>query len=275
MNPVRSVQILATLFAALFAGEASAEPRPETARAFKEYAAAVETRIQQERTTSNFIRLGSNPEARARLRAGEISASSAKALGLQPSMAIPGGHIEHWIGAVFLPHATLAAAIPQLQNYENRKRYMSPEIIDSRTVSHQGNNFEVYLRLAERSILPGVFDLNLGIDYRLYDKELAIESRSARIVEVAGANAPVGSSVRDRGLLWALNHYWRMAEGDGGLYIECEALVLSRRPPGFAEWIIDPMIGQAARKTLISSLRATTRIIAKCCVPGTSPRSPA
>ncbi|HML15554.1 MAG TPA: hypothetical protein VK419_00950 [Bryobacteraceae bacterium] len=259
---MNSASRLVILFATLGWYGAAAESRPEAQRAFKKYAASVEARIERDRFTPNFLRVASDPATRARLRAGEIPAKSAKSLGIEPSVAIPSGLVEHWVSAAFLPHATIAAAMPQLQDYANRKRFMWPEIIDSRTLSRQGNDFEVYLRVSEKSIISGVLDMNLQITYRMHNHDLAIDSRSEKIVEVAGADAPVGSSSRDRGLLWALNHYWRMAEADGGVYLECEALTLSRRPPAMARWIADPLIAQAARKTVINTVRATMRIMA-------------
>jgi hypothetical protein len=163
---------------------------------------------------------------------------------------------------MFLPGATLATAIPRLQNYDNRKRYMSPEVIESRQLGRQGDNFQVHLRLREKSMISAVFDAYLKIAYRrLDDRRLVIESRSERIAEVASPEAAEGSPAQDRGLLWGLNHYWRIAESDGGLYVECEALLLSRKLPAWMQWIGDPLISQAARKTLTGTLEATKRII--------------
>lgn len=230
--------------------------------AFQTYAGMVENRIAQDGSSSNFLRLAQTEQARARVRDGQIVIATAAALGVKPSAAIPGGQVQHWIGAMFLPGATLATAIPRLQNYDNRKRYMRPEVVESRQLTRQGDNFQVYLRLREKSMLSAVFDAYLKITYRrLDDRRLLIESRSERIVEVAGPDAAEGSPAQDRGLLWGLNHYWRIAESDGGLYVECEALVLSRRVPAWLQWIADPLISQASRKMLAGTLEATRRIV--------------
>ena len=86
---------------------------------------------------------------------------------------------------------------------------------------------------------------------------LPIESRSMSVVAVADAFAPVDSAGKDQGLLWALNHYWRILQKDGGLYVECEALVLSRPTPFMLGWIARPVIARAARESLIKTVRAT------------------
>ena len=139
---------------------------------------------------------------------------------------------------------------------------MMPEIIESRLKDRQGDVFQVYLRLVEKAILSGVFDLELRVVYRNEGPgRLAIESRSISVAAVADASAPTGSAARDPGLLWALNHYWRILQMDGGLYVECEALVLSRPTPFMLGWIADPMIARAARASLIRTVHATVRIM--------------
>jgi len=259
MNP--RPRFASLLAAALCVSQAVADPKPETKRGFEKYAAAVEARVREDRSTAHFLRVAANPEVRARLRAGEIPTESAKSLGVEPSVPVPSAQVQHWIGAAFVPHSTIAEALPRLKDYSNRKHYMTPEIIDSRTLNQKGDEFQVYLRLSETGVISGFFDLNLRINYWMSGHDLAIDSRSERIVEVSAAEAQEGSSIADRGLLWALNHYWRMTEGDSGVYLECEALVLSRRPPGAVEWIADPLIARAARRTLINTLRATMRIV--------------
>ena len=39
---------------------------------------------------------------------------------------------------------------------------------------------------------------------------------------------PIG---HDNGFMWALNSYWRLEEKDGGVYIQCEAITLTRDIP--------------------------------------------
>jgi hypothetical protein len=218
---------------------------------FDEYARQVETRIAED--GPNFLRLAQDDGARARLRAGEVLTSPAAPRGLKPQVSIAGAQIQHWVGAMFLPCRTLAEAIPRLQGYDRRKLFMSPEITESSILGRDGNDFKVYLRLHEKSVVSGTFDVYLSIAYRMLDdSRLLIASRSDSIAEVA---------TPDRGLLRVLNHYWRVQEADGGLYVECEALVLSRKPPGLIQWIADPMIAQASRKTLLNTLEATRRMI--------------
>jgi len=253
----------AALAVTLWACGAAAQPRPEIVRAFERYSAAVEARIERDRGASRFLRLAADPRARARLRAGEAQAVSARTLGVQPSIAIPGGQVQHWVGAAFIPGMTIARALPKLQDYNNRKRDMAPAIVESRILSREGDQFRVWLRLQQRAMIPAVFDLILRITYRRApdSEQLEIESRTKSIREVPGVDAPRGATARDRGLLWALDHYWRFAEQDGGVHAECEALVLARQTPVLLRWIADPLVARAARRTLVGTLEETIRMV--------------
>ena len=194
--------------------------------------------------------------------AGEILTVPASDLKLDPEIDIPDGQVQHWIGAAFVPHAGLERALAGLQDYGNRKRYMQPVIIDSRVLSHAGDVFEIYLRLRQKALLSAVFDVVQRIQYIRPDRShVLIESKSESVREVPSEDSPRGTPARDRGLIWALDDYWRLAEGDGGVYIECEALVLSRQIPVVIRWFAGGMIARASQRMLAGPLKADVRII--------------
>ncbi|MGA9059420.1 MAG: hypothetical protein WB763_23255, partial [Terriglobia bacterium] len=59
------------------------------------------------------------------------------------------------------------------------------------------------------------------------------------------------------GYLWRLNSYWRYEERDGGMWVECEAISLTRDVPTGLGWLIDPIIRSLPRESLESTLRET------------------
>jgi len=244
------------VFSAL-SGVAWADPpagRTVALENFHAYAAAAEARMRE---YPAFLRLAAEQGARAKLQAGAVLTRSARLGGNAPPAVTSAGEIQHWIGAVFAPGVTLAGALPLLEDYSNRARFMAPEITESSVLEQSGDVRLVHLRLAEKSIVPATFDARLRIAWRRPDEySLAIDSRSESIEDITPS-----AHGRDRGLLWALNHYWRIADMDGGLYIECEALALSRRPPAMIRFLAEPMIGRASRKTLANLLLATKRMV--------------
>jgi hypothetical protein len=65
----------------------------------------------------------------------------------------------------------------------------------------------------------------------------------------------------DHGFLWRLNSYWRFEERDGGVYIECEAISLTRDVPTGLGWLIEPIVRQLPAESLVNTLRATRNAI--------------
>ncbi len=253
---------VATLAVTIWVCGALAQPRPETRHAFEQYAAAVDARIEKDRGTSRFLRLAGDPRWRARLQSGGVPAIAAKALGIQPSVAIPGGQVQHWVGGGFIPGMTIARALPKLQDYNNRKRDMAPAIVESRILSHEGDQFRVWLRMQQKDLIAVVFDMILRITYLpRTNGELEIVSRTESVREVPGVDSPQGAPAKDRGLLWALDDYWRFVEQDGGVYAEFEALVLARQTPVLLRWIADPLVARTSRRTLDGTLAETIRMV--------------
>ena len=63
----------------------------------------------------------------------------------------------------------------------------------------------------------------------------------------------------DHGFLWRLNSYWRFEERDGGVYVECEAISLTRNVPIGLGWIVNPIVRTLPKESLESTLRNTRR----------------
>jgi hypothetical protein len=90
-------------------------------------------------------------------------------------------------------------------------------------------------------------------------------SYSTRIQEVENAGKsdeslkPAG---KDHGFLWRLYSYWRFVERDGGVYMECQAVSLTRDIPTGLGWMIEPIIRQLPKESLVNTLRKTRDALA-------------
>ena len=69
----------------------------------------------------------------------------------------------------------------------------------------------------------------------------------------APAKASCGSS----------NSYWRFEERDGGVWVECQAISLTRDVPTGLGWIVEPIIRDLPKESLANTLRATRTALAK------------
>ena len=89
---------------------------------------------------------------------------------------------------------------------------------------------------------------------------------STRIAEVENAGTPeerekpVG---HDGGYLWRLNTYWRLLTRDGGVYIQCESVSLTRGIPLGLGWIVGPFVTSIPRESLTFTLETTRRELEK------------
>lgn len=109
--------LISAFCAGLYCLPATASPPVATRNAFGRYAAVVEDRIRAASTTAQFLRVLPDESRQARVRNGEVLVESAQALGLKPSIAIPSGQVQHWVGAAFLGNATPDGVLRRLRNY--------------------------------------------------------------------------------------------------------------------------------------------------------------
>jgi hypothetical protein len=178
-----------------------------------------------------------------------------------------GGLVHDWVGAVFIPGATLEKTLAAGQDYNRHKDIYRPEVIDSRMLARTGNDFRVYLRLLKKKVVTVVLDTEHEVHYEPVDRtRWRSRSRSTKIAEVKNAGQrnerelPTGTGA---GYLWRLNSYWRYEERDGGTWVECEAISLTRDVPTGLGWLIEPIIRSLPMESLASTLRETRAALGK------------
>jgi hypothetical protein len=243
---------------------------PVTSRAFDEYVATREQHFLREvADPSKFLvtdTLGDSESSKARLqlRQGEILILN-ELSGKSPS--IPDGLIHDWVATAFIPGATLRSTLRTLQNYGQDQVIYSPDVVQSKLTSRNGDDFKVFLRLKRTYVITAVFDTEYNVHYFLLDSHHAYSrSISTRIAEVENAGEsdehinPVGD---DRGLLWRLNSYWRFYEADGGTYVQCEAISLTRDIPAGLGWMVRPFVEKIPMESLRFTLSATRDAVLK------------
>ena len=63
------------------------------------------------------------------------------------------------------------------------------------------------------------------------------------------------------GYIWKLFSIGRLAQRDGGVYIEIEAIALSRDIPAAVRFIVDPIVRSVSRSALLTSLTQTEEAV--------------
>jgi len=234
---------------------AVAELKPQTMAAYQKYISELETKIsRQNQSAGDFLWVNGDPVRFQTVRDGKIASEH------KDTADVPGGMIQHWIGAIFMPGATLRRIVAIDQDYADYAKFYGPEISRPKVISHDGDHFVVSYRITKTKVLTAVEDTVHAIDYLpLQPNRMAVRSRSTSVnqVEDAGTSServlPVGEG---SGFLWAMNSYWRMEEKDGGVYVECEAVTLSRDVPFGLGGMIDPILQSFAEESLKKTLDA-------------------
>jgi hypothetical protein len=245
-------------FRLLFAGFVAASVThaakltPQTAAAFDRYIELTEARMKTDLASDAWT---------AKLNGGKIRVEPGVMLDHGKKIDVPGGMIQHWVGSMFIGGASIAQVKAVLQDYENYKSVYKPDVIESRLISHQGDEYDVFLRLYKKQILTVVLNTNYHVRYSVPDaRRMFVISHSTRIAEVKDAAHPdTGEETvgEDTGFLWRLNSYWRFVEADGGVYAQCEAISLSRDVPAIIGWMIKGFLEKFPKESMQNTLRGT------------------
>lgn len=237
--------------------------KPETLQSFAAHIRDAEAGMEQTlKNSRTFLWSDSTSETAKKVREGKVVAQFWSGKG---PVKVPGGLIHDWTGAAFIPDATVDRILAQVQDYNNYTLIYKPEVIASRMISHRGNDFTVYLRLLKKKALTVVLDTDHDVHYESLDrKRWTCRSYTTRIAEVenaGSANEKVQPPDSGYGFLWRLYSYWKFEERDGGVYVECRAISLTRDVPFGLGWIIEPIIQNLPKESLINTLEATRQAI--------------
>lgn len=250
----------AFLAATLASNPAAAQSNPKTVAAFDSYVTRAEAQIEQEQRSPNSflaIPVGTGTEQEVHMRRGEVVIEKR---GDTPT-SVPGGLIHHWRGMAFLPNATIAQLLAVLQDYDHLVRYYRPDVEASRLISHQGDDFHISMRLRKHKVVTVVLDTEYDVHYgRLDATHQYSVSRSTKVSEIADAGKTSEHALpggEDHGFMWRLNTYWRFVQAPDGVFIQCEAISLTRDVPTGLGWMIKPFIQDIPKESLQFTMSAT------------------
>ncbi len=266
---MRKAILVGLLLVTTFAG--AGEPKPATREAYQKYREATEARIQSELASGGFMSFDRLPQAdresvRQRLRNGEVVIERVAApAGL--SIDVHGGLIHDWIATAFIPNASLADALRLAQDYEHHQQSFAPEVEQSRLIAHNGDDYKIFYRLRRTKIITVVLNTEHEVHYAQVDAAHAwARSYSTRVAEVdhpGAANERELKPEESHGFLWQLDSYWRYEQADGGVYVQCEAVSLTRDIPTGLGWMIGPFVEKIPRESLNATMQNTRKGIAQ------------
>jgi len=237
--------------------------RSSTLKAFEEYIRTTEAAMEQTLHEGEaFLWSDATPERAKKVRAGRVVAQFWSNKG---PIKVPDALIHDWIASTFVQGATVERALALVQDYDDHKNIYKPDVVDSKLISCHENHFKISLRLLKKKVITVVLDTDHDVQYvPVGPKRWLCRSYTTRICEVEDAGKPT-EKLRPPdtgyGFLWRLYSYWRFEERDDGVYIECRAISLTRDVPKGLGWIIDPIVRNLPKESLINILEATRRAL--------------
>src|SRR5271154_4545718 len=205
--------LAATLLLAIPVG--AADLQAQAAQNYARYIALTQAQVDAELTQRGpYLWVERLPEPRraealAQLHSGGVVIEKLETLEGGKPIAVPGGLVHHWIGTAFVPGATLRQTLAFMQDYDHKVEYFKPDIVRSKILRHEGDDYFVLLRFYQKKIITTVIDTDQEILIHTLDSTHAYSrSRTTRVQEVENAGRaderlePEG---HDNGFVWKIN----------------------------------------------------------------------
>jgi hypothetical protein len=237
--------------------------KPQTIEAFDRYIAETDVKMQPRWSGEHFLWFDGSPDIRLSLLAGTVVAQPIQGNGV---VTLPGGLIQDWVGAVFVPKTTLKETLSVVQDYPQHAQIYKPDVTDVKVLSHTDNDYSVRTRVVKsKFFISDVVDIENQIHFVALDsKRVYSRSASQRVVEISSAGKPSERELpvgHDRGLVWRMNGYWFFEESDGGVFITCESITLTRDIPFLLAKVLSPIVHELPAEALKTSLEQTRSAI--------------
>lgn len=255
--------LLARLFflavAATAISAAAADLKSETVQQWEDYVKAADTRHANRLAQGAFLLSDEIAGQTTKLRNGRVVVTPASR---HVPLEVQSGLIHDWTGAAFIPNAKLDDVLPVLRDYDRYKDYYRPNVVDSKRIALSESKDEFSVVLMNKSVIAKTA---LDADYQavftqIDDHRWYGVADATRIREIAEYDTPSQHILPENhgtGLIWRLHSITRFEERDGGVYIEVEAIALSRDIPGALRWAVEPIVRRVSRSAVATSLQQT------------------
>jgi hypothetical protein len=178
------------------------------------------------------------------------------------AVSVPAGLIHHWVGAAFIPDSTIERLVNVLQDYNRFKDFYKPVIADSRFLGCNQGAPEFSMTWHRR-----VLFVNAAIEGRCQAHHFDVSARRGysiaemtQLREIEQYGRPEERALpadTGHGFIWRLHDITRYEEREGGVYVEVEAMALTRDIPASFRWLVAPVVKHLSADSLETMLRQT------------------
>ncbi len=239
----------------------AAELKPEANTAYDRYTHEVEARVT---SAKPFLWIDSHPDLLQQVKQGQVVVQPWKGNG---DVSAPDALMHDWIGTLFVPGARVEQVLAVLQDYDHHKTIYH-DVPDSKLLVHNGNDWEYHrLRKLDKGRINGIFRTDFAAHYQeVSPTQWICLTRSTKVDEIEDYGKPKQHELpvgKGSGYLWRLNGYWKLEQRDNGVYVECEAVSLTRALPAVIGGLFASNMHDLEKESLTGTLQATRDAVKK------------
>jgi len=244
----------------LAAAPISDQLQPEAIQAWDEYIRNVDSRVQARSAGEMpFLWIDESVHRARGIGQGEILVAPVLPHGTQ---RVPNGLIHHWIGGVFIPGATIGTLSAVVHDYGKYKDIYKPVVVDSKVLGcTDGDQRFSMLWLHKVLFVTAVIQSEyVARDVRVDRRRGYNVTETVRVQEIEHYGRPEERLLAPgtgNGFIWRLHSIARYEERDGGVYLELEAIALTRDIPGSVRWFVSPVVNHLSINSLTTTLQQT------------------
>jgi hypothetical protein len=274
----RVLAVVALMMLSLATRVAAADLKPETVQTWEAYLQAAKDHNQKQIADGAcFLTIDAEPADSAKLRQGEVIVSPANP---KVPIKVPSGLIHDWAGAIFIPNASIGDVMRVVRDYDRYQMIYHPNVVGSKPIEMGEYEDRFSIVVMNKSFFA---KSALDSDYRstvvrVDDEHWYSTSETTRVQEFADYGAASQHLLPEdhgTGIIWRLCSFARYEERDGGVYVELEAIALSRDIPAPLRLVVDPIVRRVSRSAIATSLQQTADAVrASVMTTGRSSESP-
>jgi hypothetical protein len=264
MIRMKAVFAIAAMLGGVADRAAAVELQRATTDAWQEYVRHAGEGMQARLDGSKpFLWVDEIGDRALRVRQGEVLVAPAAGNGQQ---TVPNGLIHDWIGAAFIPNTTIETLLTVVHDYDRYKEIYKPVVVDSRSID-SGAAGQSFSMVWQRHVV--FVNATVRGRYRAYDVShgphrgySVVEATSLQQIEDYGRPGehllPLDTG---DGFIWRIHSVSRYEERDGGVYLEIEAMLLSRDIPASLRWLVSPVVNHLSIASMSTTLRQTRQAV--------------
>jgi hypothetical protein len=203
------------------------------------------------------------PDAAKDVRSGETWVAP---LAKEGTVFVPDGLIHDWVGAVFISNVSLEDVLSVVRDYAKYPRFYRPVVLESACARRDASR-DLFSMIWSKKIFFTAVTLESEFEShysQISETQWISASYSTRILEIKDLRKPTQRRLEPGeggGYIWRLNSFARYQEKDSGVYVEVEAIALSRDIPAAVRWLVSPMVARSSRDALAVALQQTRKAV--------------